>query len=282
MIYKHIGIVGLGLIGSSFAQLVKANLKNVVISGRDCDSDTLAYAKSLDSFDHIVDDLGLFSDQVEIFFIAAPIADIAPIINQMAVLYPQALFTDMGSLKQPIIEAVDPAVLPRFLPGHPMAGSEKVGIVNASSSVLKNANYFLIDLPESGDQTEHLKLFLEACSFSCHLVSADLHDEMVTYTSHMMYFLSVVAALLVKEGVSDHSFSSFFFGSGFESMTRLSQGSTQWGLHLAQFNKENLIVGLKNLEQDVVQLRTLIESEDELALKRFLSKAANFSVISDD
>lgn len=139
------GFIGLGLIGGSIARALKKYVPNVEIVAYDINREALLLAKEEAVADVIADAIDESFAGCDYLFLCAPVQkNDANLAAVKSVMKPDCLLTDVGSVKTAIHEAVREAGLEsRFVGGHPMAGSERVGFASSKSSLLENAYYIL-------------------------------------------------------------------------------------------------------------------------------------------
>ena len=148
------GFIGLGLIGGSIARALKKSVPDVEIVAYDVNPETLALAERAGVADVTASAIDESFSDCDYLFLCAPVqrndSNLAAVKNVMKA---DCLLTDVGSVKTAIHEAVREAGLEeRFIGGHPMAGSERVGFANSKASLLENAYYILTPTDSVPDQ----------------------------------------------------------------------------------------------------------------------------------
>ena len=147
-------VIGLGLIGASFAKaLGRAKIAHVL--GFDVESDVPNLALEMGIIDECVTDLAKVR-QVDVIVMAVPVMAIGQVVTQITALIPELkVLTDVGSVKGEVVRSVQEALgyLPScFVPGHPIAGAEKSGVVSAKEDLFKNHMHILTPLAESSEE----------------------------------------------------------------------------------------------------------------------------------
>ncbi|HEU4356404.1 MAG TPA: prephenate dehydrogenase/arogenate dehydrogenase family protein, partial [Actinomycetota bacterium] len=184
---ERIAIVGTGLIGTSLA-MAAARAGDAV---RGFDADPGALAKSAER--SALTPAASIAECVRgatIVFICTPIPSLAGLVTESLAGAPDAVVTDVGSVKSHITSAVlagaDPAHLPRFVGGHPMGGSERSGPDRASPSVLDGIVWVLCGTERTDPAAiDRLAAWLEKVGASPVRMDAERHDRLVAIVSHL-------------------------------------------------------------------------------------------------
>ena len=135
-------IVGVGLIGGSIGMALREQGWNV--SGVDEDEKRLIEAKEIGA----IDSTG-WDEEAEITFVAAPVRDIPDLVKEALSTAPKGFVTDVGSVKSSIAKEIKD---PRFVGGHPMAGSEQEGLGGADPAMFSDANWVLTPTEDTDDE----------------------------------------------------------------------------------------------------------------------------------
>jgi prephenate dehydrogenase len=270
-------VIGVGLIGGSFAAACRAAgiVGRVIGAGRR--PETLAQAVALGLIDDAVS-LEEAAQQADLIFIAAPVGAFASIFSALAPkLNAAALITDGGSTKQNVIEAARLGLKDRisqFVPAHPMAGSHEKGPEAADATLYAGRRVILTPLAENHAQdVEHIRAIWQACGASVVLLSAAQHDGMVAAVSHLPHW---VAALYMQHIMSgkDVDIKLQTAGTGFRDFTRVAQGSAEMWSDIFLANREALLQELQGLRRVLDRAELALESRDEKWLMEMLEASA--------
>ncbi|MCP4050086.1 MAG: prephenate dehydrogenase [bacterium] len=275
--FKYTGFIGLGVIGASIALMIRERYPEIKIFGFATKQTTIDYALQNDIIEEgtiCPDDI---PDNLDLVFICTPVNKIISSIEMMVKKSKKdIIITDIGSIKENISENI-PNLQPGqiFIPGHPMAGSEKTGITAASSSLLKHAAYILNKQPVP--QYGSLFSFLESLSFRMLELDSTTHDELVCYASHFPY---IMAQLTVEaaESVLCKNFDTFkqVVSSGYRDTTRVASADPDWGTSVCNFNSRNILKAIKKTRANLSRLEKLIEKKDIRSLENlFLNNKNN-------
>ncbi|MER3479737.1 MAG: hypothetical protein C4327_04445, partial [Meiothermus sp.] len=148
-VFSKVGIFGIGLLGGSVALGLRERFLAEEVHAYDADPSALEDALALGVVDRTHDRLGDWIGQLDLGILAAPVGALAALGQQVAPLArPDSLWSDVGSVKGPIVKALEP-LLPNFVGSHPMAGSEKAGVEAAHAGLLENAVWVITPTPST-------------------------------------------------------------------------------------------------------------------------------------
>ncbi len=229
MAIRTVSIVGVGLIGGSFALgLRKAGFDGRIVGVSS--PATVAEALRMGAIDEGLP-LTEAAPQSDLIYMAQPVARILEQLDRVAALAPaHALVTDTGSTKQAIVERAREVFAPggaAFLGGHPMAGKEGRGVGIAEADLFAGATYVLTPAGEHVPDTAAAAEFcvwLDKLGSRRRIMEAAAHDRVVAWTSHLPQLVSTALAGAVLERVAaDEDLQTA--GNGLRDMTRLAAGS---------------------------------------------------------
>ncbi|WP_293353606.1 MULTISPECIES: prephenate/arogenate dehydrogenase [unclassified Microcoleus] len=266
----NIGIVGLGLIGGSIALDLRSRGFNIVgVSSRQQTCDR-AQARGVVSEASIHLSLMATADLV---FICTPLGAIEPIVQKLIPhLSPDAIVTDVGSVKTPIVEAVS-ALWPNFVGGHPMAGTAESGIEAAVRDLFVGRPYVVTPTaqtpPQSVEKVEEIARLLGALVYRC---GPQEHDRAVAWISHLPIMASAtLVAACDREGDRDIvNLAQNLASSGFRDTSRVGGGNPELGVMVAKYNREQLLRSLSIYRDSLDEFISDIEAEDWQALEQKL------------
>jgi len=271
------GIVGLGIMGGSIAQAVRANvLDEPRATGRilacDVNAQALNKAKSDGVIDESYDDSSA-ADMIKKcdleYICLYPHATIDFLASHKTDFKTGAIVTDISGVKTLLVEKVQ-SVLRNdvdFILGHPMAGGAKEGYVNANGAYFANRNYILLPQPwNKKENLDLLKQLVSAMGFT-RIVETDYvnHDHKIAFTSQLCH---VIASALV-ESAEDERITEFGGGS-FEDLTRIAMINAPLWTELFLSNKKELLGHITNFEKQLDELKRDIEKDDASALEAYL------------
>ncbi|ASW43504.1 prephenate dehydrogenase [Clostridium isatidis] len=267
-------IVGLGVIGGSYAMALKAAGYNEVY-GIDIDLETLEKAKALGIIKEgyskgkdIIKDM----DLIVISLYPRLVKDF--ILENREYFKAGSLITDVAGVKELFVQEILD-ILPEdvdFIFGHPMAGREKKGIDYASKEVFKDANY-LITLTEKNkkENIELLEKIIYDLGFkNIKYVSPSYHDKMIGFTSQLPHAIAVALINSDEEGRDTGK----FIGDSYRDLTRIANINEDLWSELFFENKENLLEAINNFLNELNKIKSALLNDDEKLLKELFIKSS--------
>lgn len=270
-----ITVVGLGLIGGSYAMaLKKLSPKN--LWGVDLDEETLKKAENLDIIDKGYKDAKVPLSKSDIVIIALYPQSVEKFVrDNISYFRKNTIITDVGGIKKSIIDQIF-SFLPEdidFIGGHPMAGREDKGISFATDKIFKDANYILT--PVDKNKTENIEIVEKiAKSIGCKNVirmSPQNHDEIIAYTSQLPH---VIAVSLMNSDNTDMNM-SFITGGSFKDTTRVAVINCELWSQLLISNKDNVIKSIEDFQSEMSFFKNAIIDGDINTIEKSLKSACN-------
>lgn len=255
-----VAVVGLGLMGSSFALALKQARPETVITGSDPDSAVLRKALDRGLVESASTDLSVvdFSDVV---VIASPIRTMRDLFARLAPMTRGRVVTDMASTKTTVMGWAAAAGID-LVGGHPMCGKEASGIDAADPSIFQGAPWVV-----TRDEPRVVEL-IESVGSHHVVLDPKTHDRLVGGVSHAAFLLSVGYVLALSRR-SDWPEASRLAASGFRDMSRLAAGDPELYAGVAGTNRENLIEQLDAVAAELARLRRHIEADDPRLVELF-------------
>ena len=280
---KQVTVVGTGLIGGSLALALRHRGIRVIGSDK---HRVLAKAKEIGAIDDGVENPARACVGSNVVILAANVGGIIDSIENLGPMLPRnVLLTDVGSTKVEILKRAKSvfgsSISSRFLGGHPMSGKEHSGIENAESSLFSGAAW--IFTPEGdhlGDIAhEYIKLITSLGTHVLHL-SAEQHDRLVAWTSHLPQMLSTAFAAVLEEESRRDAESSItqrqmheVGGRAMRDMTRIAASPYSMWRDIALTNAGNIEHAILKLEQQLTHIRENLRTPE---LRAEFERAAKF------
>lgn len=263
---NRILIVGLGLIGGSLALALKKRVPGCHITGFDRNSQELRDGLQLGLIDSAAESLSSAVSQAELVVLAVPVKVMEDVMAEIApLLGADTILTDVGSAKGNIVAAaarVFPEVPANFVPGHPIAGSEKSGVLAADAGLYEQHKVILTPLPHSNQAAvAQVTWMWEAVGADVHCMEVARHDEVLAATSHLPHLL---AFSLVDTLASDPENRDIFryAAGGFRDFTRIAASDPLMWHDIFLANRDATLDVLDEFMADVKRLRQAIEEGD--------------------
>jgi prephenate dehydrogenase len=270
---KNITILGMGLIGGSFALAMRRH-PGVEITAYDRDEVSLVTARHLGVADRVAKDVAQAVKQADLVLIAAPVGQIPEILSEIQPhLPPHTLLTDVGSTKSSVVAAAREILgeaFSRFIPAHPIAGAEQSGVRFAKADLFQDKTVILT--PESVHHPVPLKRIAacwEFCGARVEEMNAVTHDHIFGLVSHLPHLLSFA---LVHDIASrpDAEQLFHFAASGFRDFTRIAASSPEMWKDISLANREVLIEEVQRYGETLNQLLGWLKKSDATELERFM------------
>ena len=271
--FSKIAIIGTGLLGASIGLAVRRRVPKCRIVGIGRRLETLEIAQRIGAVDTVSLSIAAGVKGCELVIVCTPVGRIADQVLETAHAADNSpIITDVGSTKQAICEMLESQLpLPngcRFLGSHPFAGSEKTGPEAASETLFDDRVVVLTPTVSTDAETlDTLQNFWQMLGANVVCMSPDEHDRTLALTSHLPHALSVILAT-----VCDRQTYGEFCGTGYESMTRLAEGSPEIWIDILMSNRTALCQTIDIFVKSCDQLRAALEKNDAEAVLRFLKK----------
>jgi prephenate dehydrogenase len=259
----RVHIIGVGLIGGSFAVDIRNAFSEVQLVGIDNNPDHLKQALSLGIIDEIVELSDVKSSDLVI--VAVPVDVSIPLIKQVLdVVEDHTLVIDTGSTKGKLCEALSTHPNRRnFLAAHPISGTEFSGPQAAIKDLYRNKTNIICEVEKTASklQARALDLFQKLGMRICYM-DPKSHDRHIAYVSHLSHISSFMLGKTVLEKEKDERNIFDLAGSGFASTVRLAKSSPAMWSPIFEQNKENVVEILKEYIQNLNMFKDLLENND--------------------
>lgn len=258
-------VVGTGLIGASIGMALRAEGWHV--TGHDADAARAARALELGALDAI-DETGQ-GPAAEITFVATPVSSVAAAAR--TALASGGLVTDVGSVKGPIVAAV---ASPRFVGGHPMAGSEQEGVDGADVELFAGATWVLTPTSDT-DPEAFARVRAVISSFGADVVALgpERHDALVAVVSHVPHLAAATLMRIAAEGATEHAAMLRLAAGGFRDMTRIAAGHPGIWPDICAENREAIVAALDRFRRALGEVRQVVQEGDRAQLLELLEGA---------
>ena len=258
-----IGIIGLGLIGGSFALAAKKFNVGASLYGKDNNLKHMAEALSLGIIDHPLEVHNHAS--MDVILLAIPVdaclTVVLPLLDQ---INDNALLLDVGSTKAAICRHIE--LHPKrnqFLATHPIAGTEFSGPSAAFAELFVEQAQILCETNKTRpDLLEWAIQWFRNMNMEIHEMDPEAHDKHIAYVSHLSHISSFMLGKTVIEKEKDERAIFKMAGSGFASTVRLAKSSPDMWTPIFKQNKENILEVLKEYISNLEHFEHLLESDD--------------------
>ncbi|MFZ2057384.1 MAG: (d)CMP kinase [Acidimicrobiales bacterium] len=259
-------VTGLGLVGTSIALGLRA--QGWRVTGRDLDDARARRARELGA----VDELGV-DHLAAVAFVATPVVAIVAEVNALLRTDETGglVVTDVGGVKGPIVSEISH---PRFVGGHPMAGSEQEGPDGADPELFAGATWVLTPTL-STDPAAFSTIQSVIASLGADLVALapDRHDDLVAVVSHVPHLTAATLMGLAAEATESHTALLRLAAGGFRDMTRIAAGSPAIWPDICRENAPAIVPILDDLIARLNEVRRIVAEKDRPSLVALLDHA---------
>ena len=265
--FKRISIVGLGLIGGSWALALKELGYAAHRVGFD-HPDVLKHAVESGTVHEAARGIDEAVRNADLVILATPVGKILEMLPRLKSSAPShALITDVGSTKQRIMEQANkmPAGGAMFLGGHPLAGKEHSGLPFADATLFQDACYAIVPASAADLEDARVKAFVrlvESLGAKPCVMDAAGHDAAVAYLSHMPQLLSSGLASMMEEKAGLANLPLELAGSGFRDLTRLAESPYSMWRDICLTNTENIRAALDAMIQKLDTIKTHLSTRE--------------------
>lgn len=272
-----IAVIGVGLIGGSFAAALKQTGAVGTVLGAGRRPETLQEAAKLGLIDEIVT-FKQAAERADLIFVAAPVGAFEAIFKELAPwLSSKTIITDGGSTKQNVIDAARAGLQSRiaqFVPGHPMAGSHEKGPQAADARLYVGRRVMLTPLVENHPQdVETVRAAWLACGANVVSIDPSQHDGVVAAISHLPHWVAALFMEYITHS-DDAALKLQTAGSGFKDFTRVAQGSPEMWRDIFIANRSAMLAELQALKAVFERAEHALRDNDAVWLEQMLDHAS--------
>lgn len=265
-------IVGLGVIGGSYARALTD--KGYTVTAIDRDADTIAWAKNTGMIaDGTVEpDAASVGKADLVVFGLYPGIFLEWIEKNQTYFKSGAILTDVTGVKQCVVDAIQSVLRSdvEFISAHPMAGREVSGVQNSDPSIFHGANYVVTptakNTPDAIELCEELGRELGFARIS--RLSPAEHDEIIAFVSQLTHCIAIcLMTCNEQENLQDYT------GDSFRDLTRIARLNDEMWSELFLKNRDALMVQMSLFEQELANLRILLATRDREGLRNMMRKS---------
>mgnify|MGYP006428227317 FL=1 len=271
---RRVSVIGLGLIGGSIAAGIKQQGLASSVCAWDPNAASLALGHDLGIIDSIAADINEATAQSDLIVLAVPVQSMEQVLRDIDLK--DQVITDVGSVKGIAIEAARRVFgeLPEnFIPGHPIAGSEKQGVVAADPNLFRQHKVILTPGEASNPAAiARVEKLWNGLGAEVVRMSVSHHDDVLAQTSHLPHLLAY--ALVDTLSAGGDSLEVFEYAAGgFRDFSRIAASDPTMWSDIFEANKEPLVQVLDQYLLKLETLKQLIESGEADQIKDVLSRA---------
>ncbi|MBN4080107.1 prephenate dehydrogenase/arogenate dehydrogenase family protein [Beggiatoa alba] len=265
--FNKICIYGVGLMGGSLALACKKSNPKVEIIGSGRNQENLQQAQSLGIIDSFTTDLAVALEGIDLLVFAVPVGTMQTEFERVApYLTERMILTDVGSTKVNVVayaQTIFKRYAKNFVPGHPIAGTERSGAGAAFAELFEQRRVILTPTGITDTQaTQRITALWQACGAEVLEMPAEHHDEVLAATSHLPHMLAFsLVDTLSKMNDKQEIFK--YAAGGFRDFTRIASSSPEMWQDICLANADPLIAVIERFQNDLSVLTKAIASGDK-------------------
>ena len=274
---RHLCVIGVGLIGGSLARALRENNACEMITGCSRSESHLQRAKELGVIDDYSTDVATAVKDADMIVVSVPLRSMQPVFEQIdGAVSDDAIITDVGSAKSSVEQAARSGLvnhIAQFVPGHPIAGTEKSGVEASFAELFQGSRVILTPMPENRDeQVDKVKAMWEAAGAHIKLMGLEHHDEVLAATSHLPHILafSLVETLAT---MSDRDEIFEYAAGGFRDFSRIASSDPVMWRDICIENQDAILKLMDRYMDDLKQLQDSIRNQDQEKIESSFRRA---------
>jgi prephenate dehydrogenase len=263
-LFDKVVIIGLGLIGGSLGLAIKKRRLARVVIGISRRRSTLLTAKKRGAVDIACRDLRAVRD-ADLIVLATPIGTILKIAGKIsAEVKPGAVVIDVGSTKKEIVSRLE-RLFPGYVGAHPLAGSEKRGVVNADENIFEDSLCILTPVTAARRQSlVKIKKLWNMVGARVVYLKPAAHDEILAFVSHLPH---LIAFSLLRSVPKEYL---KFSASGFRDTTRIASSDAEIWKDIFLSNRKSILRAVKGFRKCLSVLESAVRKKDAKGLEGIL------------
>ena len=280
---KNVLLIGLGLIGGSLALALKKADPSITIVGADIDSNTIKSAIAKKIIDESVENSNLASvinnssAEIDLIVLCIPVEAYPSYFEMIEACKYKGIITDVGSTKAAGIKYANQTLTKKakFIPGHPMAGSESFGIDAAREDLFQGA-YWILTPADDTDNNSLGELHGLLTAIGARVISVDPkeHDRVVAIVSHVPHIAASALVTLAKDHSGKDGELLRLAASGFKDTTRVAAGNPELWTGILMDNSEIIADALSELSEIISNTEKALREKDRDKISDMLNGAA--------
>ncbi|HEX9802868.1 MAG TPA: prephenate dehydrogenase/arogenate dehydrogenase family protein [Gammaproteobacteria bacterium] len=274
---KRLCIIGVGLIGGSLARALKAAGACGEVVGYGRNPEALRRALELGVIDRAESDIAAAARGADVIVLGVPVGAMEAVLGELKPhLEPQTILTDVGSTKGSVVEAakrVFGTLPPRFVPGHPIAGTEQSGVEASFAELYRQRRVILTpDAATDREALETIRRMWQQTGAEVIEMPVAHHDEVLAATSHLPHLLAFTLVDTLAR-LEEHDDIFRFAAGGFRDFTRIASSNPQMWHDICLNNRDALLKMLQRFSTELGTLARAIEGGDSEAILATFQRA---------
>lgn len=275
LFFNCVGIVGVGLIGSSFALAMKERKYVKEVWGYSCSGRSAKKALELGIIDKQVDELAELAKSCDFILVSTPVLAIPETLKTLSLYVGRdTVITDGGSVKKFVKECANYFKYDNFIGAHPIAGTEKSGPEAGFSSLFDGSTCIITPVNESkNEKFDIVRRVWEALGMNVVLMTPEEHDFVMAEVSHMPHAIAFSLVSAVKDKYFNERKVTSFAGGGFRDFTRIAKSDVTMWTDIFISNRENVISAINDFKNALDGFCDALLNKDRKKLESFIYEA---------
>ena len=275
-VYDRVALIGLGLIASSIFWASKRNDVSGFVTGFARSKETRDIAKKIGLCDEVFDTVEEAVKDADLVILCVPVGAMEQVMSEIApFLKTGSTISDVGSVKRAVIDAVEPH-LPtnvKFVPAHPLAGTEHSGPESGFASLFDNRWCLLTDHASADKESQNkLMIFWKSLGANVEFMDADHHDLVLAVTSHAPHLIAYTMVGVADDlGKVTDSEVIKYSAAGFRDFTRIAASDPTMWRDVFLSNKEATLEILGRFTEELFDLQRAIRTGNGDKLLNYFS-----------
>lgn len=278
---NNIHVIGLGLLGGSFALALKKEKPSLNFTGFDTSEKNLKDALTLGIIDQASE---VIPAQTDVVILATPVDTLESLLlSSLDQIQENTLVIDFGSTKEALCKAVaDHPKRAQFLAGHPIAGTEYSGPKAAKPDLLEKKVFIICEMEKTDVHLKGMAYdILESLNMKLRFMEPEEHDRQLAFVSHLSHISSFMLGKTVLDKMEDDKNIFDMAGSGFASTVRLAKSSPAMWAPIMEANQGNVLDALDAYISNLSKFREKIAEKDKSGLKEEMASINKIGDILD-
>jgi len=272
-----LAIIGVGLIGGSLSLALKQAEAVGQVAGFGRNRKNLEKGIELGVLDSFGDSIGETVKDADVIVVAVPLGAMQAVFAEVAAsMSKQAVVTDAGSAKGSVIAAARAELgecFSRFVPAHPIAGTERSGVEACFASLYQNRRVILTPLDDTdADANAIVEAMWRDCGAEIETLGVEHHDKVLAATSHLPHMLAY-ALVHQLSNLNDHEEIFRYAAGGFRDFTRIASSSPEMWRDVCLSNSDALVSLIEHYQRELDQINAAIRAGDSEELLKLFSRA---------
>jgi prephenate dehydrogenase len=278
---KKIHIIGLGLLGGSFALALKKAKPEIKFTGYDLNPQNLEDALTLGIIEEAKEKPDSDTDVIVLATPANTLSDL--LVKFLGEIGPDTLVMDFGSTKEALCKSIaDHPKREQYLAGHPIAGTEYSGPKAAKVDLLDKKVFIICEMEKTNIHLKGMAYdILEALNMKLRFMDPEEHDRHLAFVSHLSHISSFMLGKTVMDKMEDEKNIFDMAGSGFASTVRLAKSSPAMWAPIMEENKKNILDAMSLYIASLSKFRDKIIADDYEGLANEMAKVNKIKDILD-